>query len=86
MDPGCTNEFIDHLFEVMRPHINGAKLAGAGGGGFAIVVARSIAAVRDLAAALKAHYDGTPVEIWDCAVPEAGMLVHALTPGAVDRV
>ncbi len=86
MDPGCTNEFIDHLFEVMRPHINGAKLAGAGGGGFAIVVARSIAAVRDLAAALQAHYDGTPVEIWDCAVPEAGMLVHALTPGAVDRV
>jgi fucokinase len=86
MDPGCTNEFIDHLFEVMRPHINGAKLAGAGGGGFAIVVARSIAAVRDLAAALKAHYDGTPVEIWDCDIPEAGMLVHALTPGAVDRV
>ncbi|HZY40552.1 MAG TPA: L-fucokinase, partial [Anaerolineae bacterium] len=39
MDPGCTNPFIGKLFEVMRPHINGGKLAGAGGGGFAMVVA-----------------------------------------------
>jgi fucokinase len=85
MDPGCTNDFIDHLFEVMRPHINGAKLAGAGGGGFAIVVAHSIAAVRDLGAALQAHYAGTPVEIWACAIPEAGMLVQA-AEGPVDRV
>jgi len=74
MDPGCTNEFIDRLFEVMSPHINGGKLAGAGGGGFAIVIARSIGAVRDLAAALAANYPGTPVEIWACGIPDAGML------------
>ena len=86
MDPGCTNDFIDHLFEVMSPHINGAKLAGAGGGGFAIVVARSIAAVRDLAAALTAHYEGTPVEIWECAIPEAGMLVQSRASAQLDRV
>jgi fucokinase len=86
MDSGCTNDFIDHLFGVMSPHIDGAKLAGAGGGGFAIVVARSIAAVRDLASALKAHYEGTPVEIWDSAIPEAGMLVQALPSGVADRV
>jgi fucokinase len=86
MDPGCTNDFIDHLFEVMGPHMNGAKLAGAGGGGFAIVVAHSITAVRDLAAALKAHYEGTPVEIWECDIPESGMLVQSMTSGMVDRV
>ncbi|HTP10365.1 MAG TPA: L-fucokinase [Anaerolineae bacterium] len=86
MDPGCTNDFIDHLFEVMSPHINGAKLAGAGGGGFAIVVARSITAVRDLAAALKSHYVGTPVEIWECDIPEAGMLVQSQVSSVVDRV
>jgi fucokinase len=86
MDPGCTNDFIDHLFEVMSPHINGAKLAGAGGGGFAIVVARSISAVRELTAALKSHYEGTPVEIWDCDIPEAGMLVQTQLAGVVDGV
>ena len=85
MDPGCTNDFIDHLFEVMSPHISGAKLAGAGGG-FAIVVARSIAAVHDLVAALKAHYHDTPVAIWDCDIPASGMLVHSLLSGVVDRV
>jgi fucokinase len=86
MDPGCTNAFIDHLFAVMSPHVNGAKLAGAGGGGFAIVVARSAAAVHNLAAALKAHYEGTPVEIWDSAIPESGMLVHSPMLDRVDRV
>jgi fucokinase len=75
MDPGCTNLFIGKLFEVMRPHINGGKLAGAGGGGFAMVVARSIQAVRDLSAALATRYLGTPVEIWTCAVPAEGMVV-----------
>jgi fucokinase len=78
MDPGCTNEFIDRLIEVMQPHINGTKLAGAGGGGFAIVVAKSIGAARDLANTLAAHYPGTPVEIWDCSIPEAGMLAQTL--------
>jgi fucokinase len=78
MDPGCTNSFIDGLFEVMRPHMNGAKLAGAGGGGFAIVVARSIGAAHDLAAALEARYPGTPVEIWACGIPEAGMLTQTV--------
>lgn len=86
MDPGCTNDFIDHLFEVMSPHINGAKLAGAGGGGFAIVVARSLAAARDLAAALTAHYAGTPVEIWPCAIPDSGMLLQSASAGVIDRV
>ena len=78
MDPGCTNTFIDGLFEVMRPHMNGAKLAGAGGGGFAIVVARSIGAAHDLAAALEARYPGTPVEIWACGIPEVGMLTQTV--------
>lgn len=78
MDPGCTNPFINRLFETLRPHINGGKLAGAGGGGFAIVVARSVAAVRQLSAALAARYTGTPVEVWTCAVPDDGLLIQRL--------
>jgi len=62
----------------MRPHMNGAKLAGAGGGGFAIVVARSIGAAHDLAAALETRYPGTPVEIWACGIPEVGMLTQTV--------
>ena len=58
MDPGCTNPFIDDLFETMGPYINGGKLAGAGGGGFAFVIARSPAHARGLEAALAARYPG----------------------------
>jgi fucokinase len=74
MDPGCTNPFIDGLFETMKPYINGGKLAGAGGGGFAIVVARDRGAARDLASTLENTYSGTPVAIWPTAIPEEGVV------------
>ncbi len=75
MDPGCTNPFIDELFRVMAPYINGGKLAGAGGGGFVSAIARDRAAVADLSATLARHYPGTPVGIWPCGVPEVGLWV-----------
>jgi fucokinase len=74
MDPGCTNPFIDGLFEMMTPYINGGKLAGAGGGGFAIVIARDRGAARDLASALKSTYSGTPVAIWPTTIPQEGVV------------
>jgi mevalonate kinase len=63
------------LFEAMRSYINGGKLAGAGGGGYAIVVARSREAAKDMAAALSARYAGTAVGVWESAVPGKGLLV-----------
>ena len=72
MDPGCTNPFIDDLFAVMEPFIWGGKLAGAGGGGYAMVITRDEQAGRDLAATLAARYPGTPVAVWPCAVPDEG--------------
>lgn len=59
----------------MVPFIDGAKLAGAGGGGFAIVVARDRAAALRLDAALQTTYAGTPTTVWPCAVPGEGMVV-----------
>jgi fucokinase len=76
MDPGCTNPFIDELFETMQPYICGGKLAGAGGGGFVIALARDPEAVAGLSAALAARYPGTPVAVWPCAVPNEGLKVE----------
>ena len=76
MDPGCTNPFIDELFETLQPYICGGKLAGAGGGGFVIAVARSLEAVQALDLALAQRYPGTPVQRWETAVPEVGLQVH----------
>ncbi|MDQ1301825.1 MAG: fucokinase / fucose-phosphate guanylyltransferase, partial [Chloroflexota bacterium] len=77
MDPGCTNPFIDGLFDVLTPYINGGKLAGAGGGGYAMVIARSAQAAESLAAALAARYPRTPVEIWPCGAPDAGLQIQS---------
>ncbi len=75
MDPGCTNPFIDDLFELMAPYIDGGKLAGAGGGGFAMVIARDREARSALSARLARVYRGTSVAVWPCAVPEKGVVV-----------
>lgn len=40
MDAGSTNPGIDALFMAMQPHVAGAKLAGAGGGGFIEAISR----------------------------------------------
>jgi len=77
MDPGCTNPFIDGLFEMLGPYVNGGKLAGAGGGGFVIAVARDAQAAQDLPAALAARYPGTPVAAWPCHIPELGVVTQA---------
>jgi len=76
MDPGCTNPFIDELFETLKPYINGGKLAGAGGGGFVIAMGRDADASAALSATLSAHYPGTPVAVWPCAVPDVGLKVE----------
>jgi fucokinase len=74
MDPGCTNPFIDELFERMAPYIHGGKLAGAGGGGFALVLARDGQAARELEAMLMERYQGTPVGLWPCAIAAQGLV------------
>ena len=81
MDPGCTNPFIDGLFELMGPYIDGGKLAGAGGGGFAMVIARDREAVSALSAKLENVYRGTSVAVWPCAVPEEGVVINAAPSG-----
>ncbi len=76
MDPGCTNPFIDELFARMAPYVCGGKLAGAGGGGFAFVVARDAACAAQLAQALRQYYPGTPVGVWASAIPPTGMRIY----------
>ena len=73
MDPGCTNPFIDELFAVMAPFVWGGKLAGAGGGGYAMVVTRDAQGGRDLAATLAAALSGDAGGRVPCAVPDEGL-------------
>ena len=48
LEPNCTNASIDAILERSRPHLYGAKLLGAGGGGFLLLVCRSLADALEL--------------------------------------
>lgn len=48
LDPNTTNAPINALLRSIRPHIAGAKLAGAGGGGFLILLARDPESAEEL--------------------------------------
>jgi fucokinase len=41
LDPNSTNDEVEALLARIRPHVFGAKLLGAGGGGFVLMVCRS---------------------------------------------
>jgi fucokinase / fucose-1-phosphate guanylyltransferase len=76
MDPGCSNTFIDELFEAIGPCVGGAKLAGAGGGGFVIAMARSREAVEQIHLALERRFHGTSVAVWPSRIPTRGIVAQ----------
>lgn len=57
LDPYCSNEFVDRLFAFAEPYCNGYKLVGAGGGGFALLLARSGHQAQELRKALEESSD-----------------------------
>jgi fucokinase len=59
LDPHTTNAPINVILELVRPWIYGAKLAGAGGGGFLMLLARDPEAADAVRAALAREAPGS---------------------------
>src|ERR1017187_8177226 len=74
LDPNTTNPQINSVLEQVRPLIRGAKLAGAGGGGFLILVARSPEAARELRESLESDCAGMNGAVFDCGIAAEGLL------------
>jgi fucokinase len=55
LDPHTTNAPINAILDRARPYIHGAKLAGAGGGGFLMLLAKDADAAAQLKAELGQH-------------------------------
>ncbi|KAK7397452.1 hypothetical protein VNO78_18624 [Psophocarpus tetragonolobus] len=59
LDPFCSNEFVDRLFSFATPYCCGYKLVGAGGGGFALLLAKDAQRAKELTHRLEddKHFD-----------------------------
>jgi fucokinase len=72
LDPNTTNAPIHRLLERVRPYIHGAKLAGAGGGGFLILIGRSPEAATDLCRFLR-QQSGAEAGVHACRIAAEGL-------------
>ena len=75
LDPNTTNAPVNALLARVRPYVWGAKLAGAGGGGFLMLLARDPSAREALAAELARADGGGAICQWRIA--REGMRVEA---------
>ncbi|CAN6302578.1 unnamed protein product [Urochloa humidicola] len=70
LDPFCSNKFVDELFAFADPYCSGYKLVGAGGGGFALLLAKNPGCAKELRQALdeSSTFD-VKVYDWNIVIP-----------------
>jgi galactokinase/mevalonate kinase-like predicted kinase len=60
LDPGSSNERVEAIISEIKPYASAVTLAGAGGGGFMYIFAKSVAA----AGKIKRHLNSSPPSKW----------------------
>jgi fucokinase len=76
LDPNTTNAPINALLESARPYVRGAKLAGAGGGGFLILLAKNPQAARELQVVLDEKHAGSGGAVYPWKIATDGLRVQ----------
>ncbi|MHC4116778.1 MAG: fucose pyrophosphorylase domain-containing protein [Planctomycetota bacterium] len=75
LDPNSTNNEIESLFERVRPFIYGAKLLGAGGGGFMLMICKSPADASAVREMLESEPPNERARFFDFDVSKEGLTV-----------
>jgi fucokinase len=76
LEPTCTNDSLDALFGRLQPLVLGAKLAGAGGGGFLFALARDRGA-RDRLEQLLASVP-PPARLYRATLDQTGLVIASV--------
>ena len=75
LDPHSSNEAIEALLERIRPHVHGAKLLGAGGGGFLLMVCQSPAHAGTVREMLEADPPNDRARFFEFDISREGLVV-----------
>jgi galactokinase/mevalonate kinase-like predicted kinase len=75
LDPNSSNDEIELLFERVRPFIYGAKLLGAGGGGFMLMICKSPLDARSVREMLKAEPPNERARFFEFDISSEGLAV-----------
>ena len=76
LDAGSTNEKVDDMMDAIRPYISAASLAGAGGGGFMYILAKSTADARLVRKMLENHPSAPGSRFYDLGIDTKGMVLE----------
>ena len=77
MDPNTSNDYIEHLFAAIQDLALGAKLAGAGGGGYMTIVAKDAQAADAIRHELTRVSRDTHGAVADASVNYTGLHIEA---------
>ncbi len=75
LDPGSSNDAVEDLLSRIGPHVHGAKLLGAGGGGFILMVCKSPDHGRKVCALLEQSPPNPRARFFDYQINTTGLVV-----------
>jgi fucokinase len=78
LDPGATNENIESLFSSIDRHLSGGAILGAGGGGFALLIAKDERAAASIKRRLMATRASPLARFYDFMIDQQGLNVSVL--------
>jgi len=75
LDPNSSNDAVEALLARVRPHVHGAKLLGAGGGGFLLMVCRSAQDATAVRSLLERDPPNERARFFDFSISAEGLIV-----------
>lgn len=78
LDSGSTNERVEEIIERIKPWVSAVSLAGAGGGGFMYILAKSRADAKKIRAALNKNSPSRYSRFYDFEIDNQGLCLSAI--------